>query len=121
MVVDDSYSLLSEEDLDQSHGLLLNADQRFDKYRHSHLSSTNKNLRASQPGYADKSLDKFFTRFEPDWEQDRLQFSSAQYPDTATLEGTTRRESDRLRRQEIECHCHLDLSGVLRGAEHHRH
>lgn len=37
MVVDDSYSLLSEGKTDQSHGLLLNADQRLDKYFASRL------------------------------------------------------------------------------------
>lgn len=89
MVVDDSYSLLSEGKTDQSHGLLLNADQRLDKYFASRLEfHPTKSQSITAGSYADKSLDKFFTRFESKVEQDRLQFLFGPAADTATLEGT---------------------------------
>lgn len=89
MVVDASYSLLSEGKTDQSHGLLLNADQRLDKYFASRLEfHPTKSQSITAGSYADKSLDKFFTRFESKVAQDRLQFLFGPAADTATLEGT---------------------------------
>lgn len=89
MVVDAGYSLLSEGKTDQSHGLLLNADQRLDKYFASRLEfHPTKSQSITAGSYADKSLDKFFTRFESKVAQDRLQFLFGPAADTATLEGT---------------------------------
>lgn len=89
MVVDPSYSLLSEGKTDQNHGLPLSADQRLDKYFASRLSfHPTKSQSITAGSYADKSLDKFFTRFESKIEQDRLQFLFGPSADTATLEGT---------------------------------
>lgn len=89
MVVDNSYSLLSEGKTDQSHGLSLNAEQRLDKYFASRLDfHPTKPQNITAGSYADKSLDKFFTRFESKVGQDRLQFLFGPAADTATLEGT---------------------------------
>lgn len=89
MVVDSSYSLLTEGKTDQNHGLLLNAGQRLEKYFASRLEfHPTKSQNITAGSYADKSLDKFFTRFESKVEQDRLQFLFGPAADTATLEGT---------------------------------
>ena len=89
MVVDNSYSLPSEGKTDQSHGLSLNAEQRLDKYFASRLDfHPTKPQNITAGSYADKSLDKFFTRFESKVGQDRLQFLFGPAADTATLEGT---------------------------------
>ncbi len=89
MVVDSSYSLLAEGKTDQSHGLLLNADQRFDKYFASRLDFHPTKAQSITAGsYADKSLDKFFARFESKVAQDRLEFLFGPAANSATLEGT---------------------------------
>lgn len=89
MVVDSSYSLLAEGKTDQSHGLLLNADQRLDKYFASRLDFHPTKAQSITAGsYADKSLDKFFARFESKVAQDRLEFLFGPAADSATLEGT---------------------------------
>ncbi|VBR62587.1 Type IV secretory pathway, VirB4 components [Burkholderia pseudomallei] len=89
MVVDGSYTLPSDGKTDSSHGLLLDADQRLDKYFASRLDfHPTKRESITNGSYADKSLDKFFTRFESKVAQDRLQFLFGPGADTATLEGT---------------------------------
>lgn len=89
MVVDSSYSLLPEGKTDAKHGLLLTPDQRFQKYFESRLEfHPTKSQSITAGSYADKSLDKFFTRFESKVAQDRLQFLFGPAADTATLEGT---------------------------------
>lgn len=89
MVVDSSYSLLAEGKTDQSHGLLLNADQRLDKYFASRLDFHPTKAQSITAGsYADKSLDKFFARFESKVAQDRLEFLFGPAANSATLEGT---------------------------------
>lgn len=89
MVADGSYSLLTEGKTDATHGLLLDADQRLDKYFASRLTfHPTKTHSITAGSYADKSLDKFFTRFESKVAQDRLQFLFGPTADTATLEGT---------------------------------
>lgn len=89
MVVDSSYSLLAEGKTDQSHGLLLNADQRLDKYFAGRLDFHPTKAQSITAGsYADKSLDKFFARFESKVAQDRLEFLFGPAANSATLEGT---------------------------------
>jgi DNA helicase HerA-like ATPase len=89
MVDDGSYVLLSEGKTDQNHGLLLDSKQRLDKYFNSRLKFHSTKAQSITSGsYGDKSLDKFFTRFESKVAQDRLQFLFGPAADTATLEGT---------------------------------
>src|SRR3546814_13784062 len=89
MVADGSDTLLAEGKTDATHGLLLDADQRLDKYFTSRLAfHPTKSQSITAGSYADKSLDKFFTRFESKVAQDRLQFLFGPTADTATLEGT---------------------------------
>lgn len=89
MVDDGSYTLLSEGKTDQSHGLLLDSEQRLNKYFASRLTFHPTKAQSITSGsYADKSLDKFFTRFESKVAQDRLQFLFGLAANTATLEGT---------------------------------
>ena len=89
MVADGSCTLLAEGKTDPSHGVLLDADQRLDKYFAGRLTfHPTKAMSITAGSYADKSLDKFFTRFESKVAQDRLQFLFGPAADTATLEGT---------------------------------
>ncbi|MBY6345353.1 ATP-binding protein [Providencia rettgeri] len=89
MVIDSSYALLADGKTDSSHGLLLTADQRLDLYFAKRLEFHPTKAQSITAGsYADKSLDKFFTRFETKVEQDRLEFLFGNSADTATLEGT---------------------------------
>src|SRR3546814_20240461 len=88
MVADGSDTLLAEGKTDATHGLLLDADQRLDKYFTSRLAfHPTKSQSITAGSYADKSLDKFFTRFASKVAQDRLQFLFGPTADTATLEG----------------------------------
>ncbi|WP_175907302.1 MULTISPECIES: anti-phage-associated helicase HerA [Burkholderia] len=89
MVVDGSYTLLPEGKTDNSHGLQLSASERLDLYFAKRLDFHPTKGQSITPGsYADKSLDKFFARFEAKVEQDRLQFLFGPSADTATLVGT---------------------------------
>lgn len=89
MVDDGSYNLLPDGKTDQNHGLLLDSKQRLDKYFKSRLKFHSTKAQSVTSGsYGDKSLDKFFTRFESKVAQDRLQFLFGPAADTATLEGT---------------------------------
>jgi uncharacterized protein len=89
MVNDGSYALLPEGKTDSGHGLLLAPDQRLDLYFSKRLEfHPTKSQSITGGSYADKTLDKFFTRFEGKVEQDRLQFLFGPAADTATLEGT---------------------------------
>ncbi|MDO8291038.1 MAG: ATP-binding protein [Parvibaculum sp.] len=89
MIADGSYTLLADGKTDQTHGLLLDADQRLDKYFANRLEfHPTKPQSITAGSYADKSLDKFFTRFESKVAQDRLQFLFGPAADTASLEGT---------------------------------
>lgn len=89
MVADGSYALLPEGKTDGSHGLLLSAEERLDMYFAKRLEFHPTKAQSITGGsYADKSLDKFFARFEAKVEQDRLQFLFGPSADTATLEGT---------------------------------
>ncbi|MGA3842314.1 helicase HerA domain-containing protein [Ralstonia nicotianae] len=89
MVVDASYSLPPDGKTGQTDGLELDADQRLDMYFARRLDfHPTKRESITSGSYADKSLDKFFTRFEGKVAQDRLQFLFGPSADTATLEGT---------------------------------
>ncbi|WP_053844370.1 anti-phage-associated helicase HerA [Paracidovorax avenae] len=89
MVVDASYSLGSDGKAGQTDGLELDPDQRLDMYFARRLDfHPTKRESITSGSYADKSLDKFFTRFEGKVAQDRLQFLFGPSADTASLEGT---------------------------------
>ena len=89
MIVDPSYSLLAEGKTDVSHGLQLTAEERLEKYFESRLEfHPTKSQSITNGSYADKSLDKFFTRFESKVSQERLDFLFGPAADTATLEST---------------------------------
>ena len=89
MVVDPSYSLLAEGKTDASHGLLLTAEERLERYFASRLEfHPTKSQSITNGSYADKSLDKFFSRFESKVGQERLDFLFGPAADTATLEST---------------------------------
>ena len=89
MVADGSYTLPTDGKTDISHGLQLSADERFSLYFSKRLEfHTTKPQSITAGSYADKSLDKFFARFEAKVAQDRLQFIFGPTTDTATLEGT---------------------------------
>ena len=92
MVVCDSYTLPSDGKTDNSHGLKLSADERLSQYfaeRHEFHPTKAQSITAGS--YADKSLDKFFARFEAKVGQDRLKFLFGPSADTTTLEGTLER------------------------------
>ncbi|WP_331351372.1 anti-phage-associated helicase HerA [Cellvibrio sp. UBA7671] len=89
MVVDASYSLPTDGKTEPSHGLLWDSKERLDRYFAGRLEfHPTKPQSITAGSYADKSLDKFFTRFESKVAQDRLQFLFGVAADTATLEGT---------------------------------
>ena len=89
MVNDGTYTLLAEGKTDNSHGLQLSVEQRLDLYFDKRLDFHPTKAQSITTGsYADKSLDKFFARFEGKVEQDRLQFLFGPAADSATLQGT---------------------------------
>lgn len=89
MVKDPSYTLLAEGKTDASHGLQLDAQQRLDKYFPGRLEfHLTKAQSITNGSYADKSLDKFFTRFESKIAQERLNFLFGAAAHASTLEGT---------------------------------
>ena len=89
MVVDPSYALLSEGKTDASSGLLLTAEERLERYFGGRLEfHPTKSQSVTNGSYADKSLDKFFSRFESKVGQERLDFLFGPAADTATLEST---------------------------------
>lgn len=89
MVKDPSYTLLAEGKTDVSHGLQLDAQQRLDKYFSGRLEfHLTKAQSITNGSYADKSLDKFFTRFESKIAQERLNFLFGAAAHASTLEGT---------------------------------
>jgi len=88
MVDDGSYKLVDGK-TEKDDGLQLSADKRLDMYFEKRLKfHPTKNQNITGGNYADKSLDKFFARFESKVAQDRLQFLFGKAADTATLEGT---------------------------------
>lgn len=89
MVKDPSYTLLPEGKTDMTHGLRMDAAQRLDKYFSDRLEfHLTKAQSITNGSYADKSLEKFFTRFESKIAQERLNFLFGAAAHTSTLEGT---------------------------------
>lgn len=89
MIKDDSYSLPADGKTDTTHGLQLTAQQRLDKYFENRLEfHQTKRESITNGSYADKTLEKFFTRFEAKVSQERLEFLFGAAADTSTLEGT---------------------------------
>lgn len=89
MIVDSSYSLLADGKTDATHGLQLTPQERLDKYFESRLEfHPTKPQSITNGSYADKTLEKFFTRFESKIAQERLDFLFGSAADTATLVGT---------------------------------
>jgi len=89
MIVDSSYTLLKEGKTDTSHGLHLTAQDRLNKYYENRLDFHPAKLRSiSKGGYADGSLNKFFTRFESKVAEERLEFLFGERSESASLEGT---------------------------------
>lgn len=89
MVIDPSYTLPADGKTDASHGLQLNAHQRLEKYFSSRLQfHLNKSMSITNGSYADKSLDKFFTRFETKIAQERLSFLFGATAAASTLADT---------------------------------
>jgi len=89
MIVDTSYSLLTDGKTDATHGLQLNPQERLDKYFESRLEfHPTKAQSITNGSYADKTLEKFFTRFESKVGQERLDFLFGEGADKATLEST---------------------------------
>lgn len=88
MIDDGSYKLVDGK-TEKDDGLQLDADQRLDMYFAKRLKfQPTKGQNVTGGSYADKSLDKFFARFESKVAQDRLQFLFGKAADTETLEGT---------------------------------
>ncbi len=89
MVDDGSYKLLADGKTDPTVGLELNAQARLDLYFEKRLKfHPTKREHITDGSYADKSLDKFFARFESKVAQERLGFLFDAAAETATLEGT---------------------------------
>lgn len=88
MIDDGSYKLVDGK-TEKDDGLQLDAIQRLDMYFARRLKfHPTKGMNVTGGSYADKSLDKFFARFESKVAQDRLQFLFGKAANTATLEGT---------------------------------
>lgn len=89
MIDDVSYSLPTDGKTDATHGLKLTSQERLDKYFEKRLKfHPNKSQSITNGIYADKTLEKFFTRFESKVAQERLGFLFGEEAYNATLEGT---------------------------------
>ncbi len=89
MILDDASYKLVDGKATATDGLKLSAQERLDRYFASRLEfHPTKRESITNGSYADKSLDKFFTRFESKVAQDRLDFLFGTAAQTATLEGT---------------------------------
>jgi hypothetical protein len=91
MINDETYSLLSEGKTDPTTGIMLDDEQRIQKYFDSKLDfHPTKPQSITNGSYADGSLDKFYTRFESKIAQERLSFLFGPNAKAASLEGTLR-------------------------------
>ncbi|MFA6312029.1 MAG: anti-phage-associated helicase HerA [Sterolibacterium sp.] len=89
MIKDGSYSLATDGKTDATHGLELTAQERLDRYFEKRLDFHQSKPQCITIGiYADKTLEKFFTRFESKVAQERLEFLFGAAAQTTTLEGT---------------------------------
>lgn len=90
MVIDPSYGL-TDGKTSLNDGLLLTTQERYEKYFAKRWDFHPTKRESITNGFhADKSLEKFFTRFETKVAEERLQFLFGPAADTATLEGTLR-------------------------------
>ena len=91
MINDGTYDLLKEGKTDPTTGLLLDDQERIHRYFESKLEfHPTKRESISNGGYADGSLDKFFTRFESKVAQERLGFLFGSGAKEISLENTLR-------------------------------
>ena len=89
MVRDDASYKLVDGKTTPTDGLPLNAQDRLDRYFANRLEfHPTKRESITNGSYADKSLDKFFTRFESKIAQERLSFLFGVAAHASTLEGT---------------------------------
>ena len=89
MIDDGTYDLPSNGGVSETHGLELSAEQRIDMYFGKKLKFfQTKQQNITNGIYAEKSLDKFYARFESKIAQKRLDFLFGSAADAATLEGT---------------------------------
>ena len=89
MINDGSYDYTSGASTDVSHGITLSKEERLAKYFESRLNFfPTKNQNISKGGYADGSLNKFFSRFESKVAEERLSFLFGEASQEATLEST---------------------------------
>ena len=89
MLVDPSYSLLAEGKTDTSHGLKFTPQERLERYFTKRWDfHPTKQQSITNGFYADKTLEKFFSRFESKVAEERLQFLFGAAAASATLEGT---------------------------------
>ncbi|UCV23691.1 anti-phage-associated helicase HerA [Ferribacterium limneticum] len=91
MVVDPAYPLLTDGKTDATTGKAMTQQQRSNAYFAARLTfHPTKAQHITNGSYADKSLDKFFTRFESKVNQDRLSFLFGPASETATLESAVK-------------------------------
>jgi len=89
MIVDDSYTVPADGKTDENHGLLLTSEERLEKYfEKRHEFHKTKSQSVTNGIYADKTLEKFFARFESKVAEKRLEFLFGDAANDATLEGT---------------------------------
>jgi DNA helicase HerA-like ATPase len=89
MIVDDSYTLSDDGKTTSEHGLLLSSSERIEKYFEKRYEFHTTKSQSISPGmYGDKTLEKFFARFESKIADPRLDFLFGPSADQATLEST---------------------------------
>lgn len=89
MIMDASYSLDADGKTNATHGLELTNEERLTKYFDKRHDFHPTKAQSVTPGmYGDKTLEKFFARFEAKVAEKRLDFLFGAAADGATLEGT---------------------------------
>jgi DNA helicase HerA-like ATPase len=89
MIVDASYSLPADGKTDETHGLKLTSEERIEKYFNERYEfHKTKSQNVTNGIYADKTLEKFYARFEAKVAEKRLDFLFGGAAESATLEGT---------------------------------
>ncbi|SET24227.1 anti-phage-associated helicase HerA [Thorsellia anophelis] len=111
MIIDESYEIATDGKVVHTDGLELSQKQRIDKYFQSRLDFyPTKSQHITSGSYADKSLDKFISRFESKINQDRLDFLFGPAIKSATFESTLQNLLGYL--EEKSNVTIIDLSGV---------
>jgi DNA helicase HerA-like ATPase len=89
MILDASYSPSADGKTEATHGLELTSEERLKRYfEKRHVFHKTKPQSVTNGIYADKTLEKFFARFEAKVAEKRLDFLFGAAADGATLEGT---------------------------------